>query len=100
MARRCFPMDKPDYERITELVKRYHRKGHVTTAWWEETWGSKHRGRGVLVTRPARAEDYAEAGYQRRADIIKQLLCNALESATSLAKLKLTGRCGPGSTVH
>ena len=36
----------PDYERITELVKRYHRKGHVTTAWWEEEmWGSKHRGR-------------------------------------------------------
>jgi hypothetical protein len=38
MARRCFPMGKPDYERITELVKRYHRKGHVTTAWWEEMW--------------------------------------------------------------
>jgi hypothetical protein len=38
MPRRCFPMDKPDYERITELVKQYHRKGHVTTAWWEEMW--------------------------------------------------------------
>ena len=45
-------------------------------------WGSKHRGRVVLVTRPATTEDYAEARYQRRADIIKQLLCNALESAT------------------
>jgi hypothetical protein len=67
MAQRCFPMDKPDYERITELVKRYHRKDHVTTAWWEEEmWGSKHRGRVVLVTRPATAEDYAEARYQRR----------------------------------
>jgi hypothetical protein len=83
MARRCFPMDKPDYERITELVKRYHRKDHVTTAWWEEEmWGSKHRGRVVLVTRPATAEDYAEARYRRRVVIIKQLLCNALESVT------------------
>jgi hypothetical protein len=67
MARRCFPMDKPDYERIKALVRRYHRKDHVTTAWWEEEmWGSKHRGRVVLVTRPATAEDYAEARYQRR----------------------------------
>jgi hypothetical protein len=82
-ARRCFPMDKPDYERIKALVRRYHRKDHVTTAWWEEEmWGSKHRGRVVLVTRPATAEDYAEARYRRRADIIKQLLRNALESAT------------------
>jgi hypothetical protein len=43
MPRRCFPMNKPDYERITELVRQYHRKGHVTTAWWEEEmWGRKH----------------------------------------------------------
>jgi hypothetical protein len=82
MPRRCFPMDRPDHRRIKALVRRYHREGHVTTAWWEETWGSKHRGRVVLVTRPATAEDYAEARYQRRADIIKQLLCNALERAT------------------
>ena len=82
MPQRCCPMDKPDYERITELVKQYHRKGHVTTTWWEEMWSGKHRGRVVLVTRPATAEDYAEARYQRRADIIKQLMRNALESAT------------------
>jgi hypothetical protein len=76
-------MDRPDHWRIKALVMRYHRKDHVTTAWWEEEmWRGKHRGRVVLVTRPATAEDYAEARYQRRADIIKQLLCNALESAT------------------
>jgi hypothetical protein len=82
MPQRCFPMDRPDHRRIKALVRRYHRKGYVTTAWWEELWTGKHRGRVVLVTRPATAEDYAEARYQRRADIIKQLLCNALESAT------------------
>jgi hypothetical protein len=63
-------------------VRRYHRKDHVTTAWWEELWTGKYRGRVVLVTRPATAEDYAEARYRRRADTIKQLMRNALESAS------------------
>ena len=54
---RHFLADEPTKEQLTALVRRYHHKGLVTTAWWEDDLRSGKGVRAVVVTRRAKPED-------------------------------------------
>jgi hypothetical protein len=83
MTTRHFPMAEYNEAQLIELVRRCARKDRVTTGWWEQLWrrdGTENGGRAVIITRPAKLEDYKETEFQRRADIIKRLMCFAIGS--------------------